>query len=126
VAATSSPIPFREIVRFYNLTQANASRFDNMPARYNIAPTQDVAVVCVNAEDQRDFVMLRWGLIPCWSKDAKGGFSTINAMSETLDQKPAFREPFEKAAVFDPRGWFLRVAAHGREEQATVFDSDGG
>jgi len=58
-------LPFREIVRLYNLTQANASRFDNMPARYNIAPTQDVAVVRLNRETkERELVMLRWGLIP--------------------------------------------------------------
>jgi len=89
-------LPFREIVRLYNLTQANAARFDNMPARYNIAPTQEVAVVRLDAERHREFVTLRWGLIPYWSKDAKSGFSTINAMSETVDTKPAFREPFAK------------------------------
>ncbi len=67
-----------------------------MPARYNIAPTQEVAAVRLNAEKQREFVMLRWGLIPYWSKDAKGGFATINAMSETVDSKPAVREPFRR------------------------------
>ena len=89
-------LPFSEIVLLYNLTITRPSRFDNMPARYNIAPTQEVAVVRLNAERQREFVMLRWGLIPFWSKDAKGGFTTINAMSETIDTKPAFREPFAK------------------------------
>ena len=43
-------VPFREIVRLYNLTQPNASRFDNMQPRYNIAPTQDVAVVRLDAQ----------------------------------------------------------------------------
>jgi putative SOS response-associated peptidase YedK len=89
-------LPFSEIVRLYDLTAVHPSRFDNMPARYKIAPTQEVAVVRLNAEKQREFVMLRWGLIPYWSKDAKGGFTTINAMSETVDTKPAFREPFKK------------------------------
>jgi putative SOS response-associated peptidase YedK len=89
-------VPFREIPRLYNLTAVQPSRFDNMPARYNTAPTQDVAVVRLNAEKQREFVMLRWGLIPYWSKDGKGGFSTINAMAETVDTKPAFREPFQR------------------------------
>ncbi len=89
-------VPFREIVRLYELTQPDASRFDNMPARYNIAPTQEVAVVRLNAEKQREFVMLRWGLIPYWAKDMKIAFSTINAMAETLATKPAFREAFAR------------------------------
>ena len=53
-------LPFSEIVRLYNLTQPGASRFDNMPARYNIAPTQDVAVVRLNRDGQREFAMLRF------------------------------------------------------------------
>jgi SOS response associated peptidase (SRAP) len=88
-------LPFREIVRLYNLTQANASRFDNMPARYNIAPTQDVAVVRLNRETkERELVMLRWGLIPYWAKDVKIAFSTINAKCESIADKPAFKEAF--------------------------------
>lgn len=90
-------VPFREIVRLYNLTQANASRFDNMPARYNIAPTQDVPVVLLNRDTkERELVMLRWGLIPYWAKDIKIGYSTINAMCETVQSKPAFKEAFAK------------------------------
>src|SRR6185437_6493030 len=90
-------LPFREIVRLYNLTQANASRFDNMPARYNIAPTQDVAVVLLNRETkERELVMLRWGLIPYWAKDVKIAFSTINAMCESIADKQAFKEAFAK------------------------------
>lgn len=90
-------VPFREIVRLYNLTNVGASRFDNLPARYNVAPTQEVAVVRRSRETgKREFVMLRWGLIPYWAKDSKIGFSTINAMCETLSEKPTFREAFAK------------------------------
>jgi putative SOS response-associated peptidase YedK len=72
------------------------NRFDNMPPRYNIAPTQEVAAVRLNAEKQRELVMLRWGLIPYRAKDVKIAFSTINAMSESVSEKPAFREAFTK------------------------------
>jgi putative SOS response-associated peptidase YedK len=75
-------VPFRELVRLYNLTKTNTSRFDNMQPRYNIAPTQDVPVVRLDRDGQREFVMLRWGLIPYWAKDLKIAFSTINAMAE--------------------------------------------
>lgn len=88
-------VPFREIVRLYRLTQPNASRFDNMPPRWNIAPTQDVPVVRLDHDTkERALAMMRWGLIPYWAKDVKIGYSTINAMCETVATKPAFREAF--------------------------------
>jgi putative SOS response-associated peptidase YedK len=89
-------VPFRELVRLYNVTRVDA-RHDNMPARYNIAPTQDVAAVRLNPETkQREFVMLRWGLIPYWAKDIKIGFSSINAMCESIAEKLAFKEAFQQ------------------------------
>jgi putative SOS response-associated peptidase YedK len=39
---------------------------------------------------------MRWGLVPYWAKDIKIGFSTINAMAETVDTKPVFREAFAR------------------------------
>lgn len=62
--------------------------------RYNVAPTQTVA--CVRDTDQRELFPAKWGLIPSWSKDAKFGASCINARSETIDTKPAFRSAFKK------------------------------
>ena len=53
-------VPFCEIVQLYKLTGTDVARHDNMPARYNIAPTQDVAAVCLNAQGEREFVMLRF------------------------------------------------------------------
>jgi putative SOS response-associated peptidase YedK len=43
----------------------------------------------------RHLDVLRWGLIPYWAKDAKIGYSTINAAGETAASKPAFREAFK-------------------------------
>jgi putative SOS response-associated peptidase YedK len=61
--------------------------------RYNIAPTQDVAVVRA-ADGVRRLSMLHWGLIPSWAKDAGMGARLINARAETLSEKPAFRSAF--------------------------------
>jgi putative SOS response-associated peptidase YedK len=61
---------------------------------YNIAPTQDVAVV-VQQEGQNFLEKMRWGLIPSWAKDPKIGSRMINARSETLSEKPSFRRPFK-------------------------------
>lgn len=64
---------------------------------YNISPTQRVAVVRLNPESvKRDCVLLRWGLIPSWAKDAKIGNQCINAKGETVAEKPAFRSAFKK------------------------------
>src|SRR5439155_14302266 len=62
--------------------------------RYNIAPSQPVASVRADAEGTCTLPLLRWGLVPSWSKDSKAGF--INARSETAPDKPAFRVPFRK------------------------------
>ncbi len=65
--------------------------------RYNVAPTQDVTAVRLSGEtDQRELVLLRWGLIPSWAKDAKFGNRTINARAEGIAEKPAFRSAFTK------------------------------
>lgn len=44
--------------------------------------------------DARELADLRWGLVPFWAKDCKGGARMINAQSETCGTKPAFREAF--------------------------------
>ncbi|MEE9587897.1 MAG: SOS response-associated peptidase [Hyphomicrobiaceae bacterium] len=63
----------------------------NFPPRYNIAPTQPVAIVRRGADGVREFALVRWGLIPSWVKDP-GEFRTlINARSETALEKPSFR-----------------------------------
>ena len=59
----------------------------NPRPRYNIAPTQQVAVV-LDEEPGVFFPEIRWGLIPSWAKDAKIGASLIHARSETVAAKP--------------------------------------
>jgi len=64
--------------------------------RYNVAPTQEVAVVGRNHEGGRTLGTMRWGLIPSWAKDPSIGSRLINARSETVAEKPAFRASFKK------------------------------
>jgi putative SOS response-associated peptidase YedK len=68
---------------------------DSVPAgpSYNVAPTQPVAAVRL-ADDHRECVLLRWGMIPFWAKDKKTNF--INARAETVVEKPAFRNALNK------------------------------
>ena len=61
--------------------------------RYNIAPTQLSAIV---RGTDRTVSSLQWGLVPFWAKDPKGGARMINARSESVATKPAFRNAFKR------------------------------
>lgn len=75
--------------------------------RYNIAPTQPVAVVRLAADRvTRELATLRWGLIPFWAKDTKIGYKMINAKSETIAEKPAFRVAFKHRRCLIPADGF--------------------
>jgi len=62
--------------------------------RYNIAPSQDIAVVPNTGSYQVEF--FRWGLIPSWAKERKIGYRLINARAETLATKPSFRLAYRR------------------------------
>ena len=62
--------------------------------RYNIAPTQPVAVVANDGKNRLDFY--HWGLIPSWAKDPEIGNRMINARAETLAEKPSFKAAFRR------------------------------
>jgi putative SOS response-associated peptidase YedK len=61
--------------------------------RYNVAPTQAVAVITALSPAKLDF--MKWGLVPSWAKDIEIGNRLINARSETISEKPAFRGAFK-------------------------------
>ena len=58
--------------------------------RYNICPTQNIVTV-VSREGQRKLVAMRWGFLPHWYKRLNDGTPHFNARSETIAEKPAFR-----------------------------------
>jgi putative SOS response-associated peptidase YedK len=62
--------------------------------RYNIAPTQPIAVVANNRPEAVTHMV--WGLIPFWAKDPKIGSRMINARSETLAEKPSFKHAYKR------------------------------
>jgi len=75
--------------------------------RWNIAPTQQVPVIRQDRkEPKRTFALLRWGLIPYWAKEPSIGFKTINAMSESAAEKPAFREAMKRRRCLIPADGF--------------------
>jgi putative SOS response-associated peptidase YedK len=93
---------------------------DDVPAlepRYNVAPTQDVPAVRMGEEGARRFAMLHWGLVPKWAKERAIGNRMINARSETLAEKPAFRDAFRKRrCIVLTDGWYeWQVAPGGKQ-----------
>ena len=87
---------------------AQEFQLDEVPpveARYNIAPTQTVIGVRQTAAG-REAKFLKWGLIPSWAKDPSIGAKLINARSETVTEKPSFREAFKKRRCIIPADGF--------------------
>src|SRR6201985_1854703 len=69
---------------------------------YNVAPTKRIYTVLEHKED-RELRLVKWGLVPSWAKDTSGGARMINARSETVAAKPAFRAAFAKRRCLIPR-----------------------
>ena len=87
----------------------NTSVFDESyyAPSFNVAPQSMQPVVRLDSETgERELTIMRWGLVPFWSKDAKGGYSTINAKAETIVTSPAFREPLKRRRCLVPAEWF--------------------
>ena len=92
----------------------------NLRPRYNVAPSQDVAVARAN-DDGRTLAMLRWGLIPAWAKDQAIGHKLINARSETAAEKPSFRSAFRARRCLIPADGFYEWRREGKTRQPWLF-----
>jgi len=86
--------------------------------RYNIAPSQPVAVVRLG-EHGRELTALRWGLITPWAKDAK--CAPINARAETAADKPTFRHAMRKRRCLIPADGFYEWMRQGKAKQPFCF-----
>lgn len=84
---------------FYSPSEAAIALFGvsvaaEVQPRYNIAPTQFIAAIRNGEQEERELVMLRWGLVPFWAKDPAIGNRMINARAETVAEKPAYRAAY--------------------------------
>jgi putative SOS response-associated peptidase YedK len=71
------------------------SRMGNVRPRYNAAPSQELLVIRQNRRTgQRSLDLIKWGLIPHWCTDSKGGRRPINAKAESISRLPTFREAY--------------------------------
>jgi putative SOS response-associated peptidase YedK len=91
------------------------SRLTNHPPRYNAAPSQELLVIRRNRRiGEVSLDPLRWGLIPHWCTDPKGGRKPINAKSETIASLPTFRDAYaHRRCILPVDGFFEWKAIKG-------------
>ena len=105
-------------------------RYDNeavFPPRYNIAPSQPVAIVRDTHNGGRELALVRWGLIPSWVKDPREFRMMINARSETAAEKPSFRAAIcHRRCLVPTDGFYEWTGAAGAKRPHLVRLRDGG
>lgn len=92
------------------------------PARYNVAPTQDVLIL----RHPREVVKAHWGLIPSWAKDKKISYSTINARADSVATKPAFGSAFKKRRCLVLADGYFEWKKEGKAKLPYLYEVDGG
>ncbi|MGE0064052.1 MAG: SOS response-associated peptidase [Xanthobacteraceae bacterium] len=101
---TKAPEAIRQLFRY--------PEQPNFPSRYNIAPSQPIAVVRL-AEGGRHFALMRWGLLPSWVKDPANFALLFNARGETAAEKPAFRAAMKRRRCLIPADGFYEWHREG-------------
>ena len=118
-------LTWREIVALYRLA-VPVTPERNLPARYNICPTDAVDAV-IERGGKRDLVPMRWGLIPSWwKKSAKEIPATFNARAETLADKPMFRDAFKRNRCLIPASGYYEWLATPTGKQPYYYTARDG
>ncbi len=98
----------REVAERFGVQQSNFE----VDARYNVAPGQNLPIVTRHSPKQLE--EMRWGLVPFWAKDTKIGYQMINARSEGIEDKPAFRRPLRQQRCIVPANGFYEWEKVGK------------
>jgi putative SOS response-associated peptidase YedK len=92
--------------------------------RYNIAPTQTIIAIVRGEDGEPQARPMRWGLIPAWAKDAKIAYKMINARSETVDEKGAYKRLIataERRALLLADGFYEWLRPEDRKQPRVPF-----
>lgn len=97
----------------------------NLQPNYNIAPT-NIMPVCVWEAGRPVLRPMQWGLIPTWAKDTSRSYSMTNARSETLEEKPSFKNLLNSCRCAVLVSGFYEWKREGKSKQAYKIErSDG-
>jgi putative SOS response-associated peptidase YedK len=116
-AITTAPEAMRGLFRYPDQP--------NFPPRYNVAPTQPIAIVRF-WEGQPRFALVRWGLIPSWVKDPRAFSLLINARGESVLEKPAFRSAMRYRRCLIPADGFYEWRRDGERKRPYYVHRRGG
>jgi len=102
------------------------SRLDNYPRRWNGCPSQELLVIRQNPNTgERSLDLLKWGLIPYWCQDPKGGRKPINAKSETVTRLPMFRDAYRlRRCILPVDGFYEWMATKGGKQPYAIAMKD--
>jgi putative SOS response-associated peptidase YedK len=119
--------PAVDLARALGIVAPPAWARDHVP-RYNVAPAQPIPAVRWDPEkDERQLTRLHWGLVPAWADTSASGYKMINARSETVATKPAFREAYRKRRCIVPVDGFYEWQRAGRRRRPHLFrPAEGG
>jgi putative SOS response-associated peptidase YedK len=102
-----------------------SARFDvpdppPLTARYNVAPSQVIAVVGLKPDGtRRGIARLRWGLVPHWASSPNSGPRPINLRAETVAHK--FGELLRGKRCLIPADGFYEWKAEGKTKRPHRF-----
>ena len=117
--------PKAELVTHFRLDEFEGDG-DDFPARYNIPPGTDIAVIRQSPEGKRVLHRLRWGLIPHWAKEPSIGAKLNNARGESVDEKPSFKSAFSRRRCLIPASGFYEWKTEGKTKQPYYFSLKSG
>lgn len=92
-----------------------------MPPRYNIAPTQPIAMALDGNSGVREAMLVRWGLVPGWVKEPENFTLLINARAETVAEKPSFRAAMRHRRALVPASGFYEWKRFGKGRKSQAY-----
>jgi len=114
---TSPPAALRQVFGY--------AEQPNFPPRFNIAPTQPIPVITIE-NGARHFRLMRWGFLPAWVKDPRQFSLVINARSETVLEKPAFKNAIKRRRCLIPAdGYYEWHTSDNRKRPYFIHRRDG-
>jgi|SRR5215469_6716194 len=112
---------WRELVELYRITEPYLIPPSNLQPRFNFAPTDTGPVIRLDRVGRREPVMMKWGLVPSWSKDDKAAAACINAKAESVADKPSYRAAFKSRPCLVVADGFYEWAKIGPKEKQPYF-----
>jgi putative SOS response-associated peptidase YedK len=112
----------QRIAEWFRTHNTNVFNDSELAPTYNVAPQSFQPVVRLNPETgEREIVLMKWGLVPYWSKTFKLNYDTINAQADRLTTSGVWREPFRRRRFLVPADWFYEWPVVDGEKQAHAF-----